>query len=162
MIKGKTTITEGAFKFLQVLFYWTGGFSRSSRNTGLTLFFLTWVIAGLGGCSSPPPEEVVGQRAVERWQALAQRDMEKAYSYLSPGYRAVNSLELYQARIGDKVQWKGATVKKIACADNTCDVTLTLRYRYATPPTGSHYEGERPIKEKWTQTEDQWWLLPED
>lgn len=120
------------------------------------------MITGLGGCSSPPPEEVVGQRAVERWQALAQRDMEKAYGYLSPGYRAVNSLELYQARIGDAVQWKGATVKNIACVDNTCDVTLTLRYRYATPPTGNYYEGERPMEEKWTQAEGQWWLLPED
>jgi hypothetical protein len=116
---------------------------------------------GLSGCSSPPPEEEVGQRALERWQALIKRDMDKAYGYLSPGYRAVNSLKLYRAGIGNAVQWKEATLKNVSCADKTCEVTINIRYQYVARVAGK-YEGEKPIKEKWTQVDGKWWFLPKD
>ncbi|ADE16670.1 conserved hypothetical protein [Nitrosococcus halophilus Nc 4] len=119
------------------------------------------LLFGLSGCSSPPPEEEVGRRALERWQALIQGDFNRAYEYLSPGYRAVNSFELYRARIGKAVQWKEATLKNVSCADKACKVTVNIRYRYVGPRVES-YEGESPVKEKWTQVEGEWWFLPKD
>lgn len=144
---------------MQSLLFLTGGSFRSRLETLLTLLIVALGI-GLSGCSSSPEEEV-GRRALERWHALIQRDMEKAYGYLSPGYRAVNSLELYSARIGKAVRWKDATLKNVSCADKTCKVTINIRYQYAARSVGN-YEGERPIKEKWTQVDNQWWLLPKD
>jgi len=133
---------------------------RLFRFCLLVLFILP--LAGLKGCgSSPPPEETVGERALARWQALMQRDMEKAYGYLSPGYRAVTSLDLYRARFGSDVRWTDATVKEVTCVDDTCDVTINVRYQYVGPPVGK-YEGEKPIEEKWVQVDKQWWFLPQD
>lgn len=123
--------------------------------------FLTFLVMGLSGCSSPSPEEEAGRRALERWQVLIQGDTERAYRYLSPGYRKVNSLELYRARIGSAVQWKEASLGDISCAEKVCEVTVNIRYRYSGPTVGN-YEGERPIKEKWTQVEGEWWFLPKD
>jgi hypothetical protein len=123
---------------------------------------LMLLLIGLNSCgSSPPPEEAVRERALERWQALMQRDMEKAYGYLSPGYRAVTSLDLYRARFGSAVRWTDANVKKVACTDKACDVTVNVHYQYMAPSVGM-YEGEKPLEEKWVQVDKQWWLLPKN
>ncbi|QBQ53532.1 hypothetical protein [Nitrosococcus wardiae] len=142
-----------------LLFFIDASFLTYSR--AILILPIVGLLLGLSGCSSPPPEEEVGRRASERWQALIQGDFNRAYEYLSPGYRAVNSFDLYRARIGQAVQWKEATLKNVSCADKACEVTVNIRYRYANPRVGN-YEGERPIKEKWTEVDGEWWFLPED
>lgn len=121
---------------------------------------LALCIIGLSSCGSPPPEEQVGQRALERWQALIQGDFKKAYGYLSPGYRAVTSFPIYHSHIGGAVRWKEATLKEVSCADTVCDVIVTIRYQYTAQPVGE-YKGERPLKETWVRVDNKWWFLPE-
>ncbi len=122
--------------------------------------FIAGLLMGLSSHSSPPPEEHVGHRALARWQALIQGDFEKAYSYLSPGYRAVTSLPLYRSHFGEAVRWKEAILKDISCTDTICDVVLTIHYQYTTRSAGE-YEGERPLKETWVRADNEWWFLPE-
>ena len=49
-------------------------------------------LAVLGGCAAfepKTPEQAVAERATQYWQARIQGDMGKAYSLLTPAYRAV-------------------------------------------------------------------------
>lgn len=123
--------------------------------------FIMGLLMGLSGCGSPLPEEEAGRRALERWQALIQGDFEKAYGYLSPGYREVTSFTIYRSHIGEAVRWKDATLEGISCADTVCDVTITVNYQYTAPPVGE-YKGEKFLKEKWVRVDDKWWFLPKD
>lgn len=127
----------------------------------LLALLIMGLLVGSGGCSSPPPEKEAGRRALERWQALIQGDFEKAYSYLSPGYREVTSFAIYRSHIGGAVRWKDATLETVSCADTVCDVTITIDYQYTAPPVGK-YEGEKLLQEKWVRVDDKWWFLPKD
>ena len=86
---------------------WGKGIARFGRVR------LPWgvaVMAGLmlaacattGGVTTESPLEVkraaVTERAKARWQAIIDGDVAKAYGFLSPGSKAVTSLESYQAR----------------------------------------------------------------
>jgi hypothetical protein len=51
------------------------------------------------------PEEIVHERAQQRWDALLAGDIERAYGFITPAYRATSSLELYRARFGSAIQW---------------------------------------------------------
>lgn len=153
------TDMKGGSLFLPSRLFLMKGSFRSHFET-LPILIIMVLGIGLSSCSSPSPEKVVGERTLERWQALIHRDLDKAYGYLSPGYRAVNSLKLYKARIGKAVQWEDATLKKVSCTDKSCEVTVSIHYRFAGP-SGKH-EGDRLLNETWTLADDQWWFLPKD
>lgn len=113
----------------------------------------------LSGCTTAPTtEEIVKQRALERWQALIHGDFDKAYDYLSPGYRAVNPLNLYRGRFGHAVVWEQAGIKQIACTAKACEVTVSIHYRYPA----RNYQGESTVEERWIGEDNHWWLLPKD
>ena len=68
-------------------------------------------LAVLSGCASTPgasPEQIVTQRAQERWNHVLKLEFDKAYAYLSPAERAVTSEENYVQRFGRGVSWVSA------------------------------------------------------
>lgn len=141
--------------------YFVSSGSFLSRVKVLSTLLVMGLLMGSSGCSSPPPEEEAGRRALERWQALIQGDLEKAYGYLSPGYREVTSFAVYRSHIGGAVRWKDTALKDVSCADTVCDVTLTIHYQYTAQPVGK-YEGNKILQEKWVRVDDTWWFLPKD
>ncbi len=109
-----------------------------------------------GGAATP--QEEVGKRALERWQALIQRDFEKAYGFLSPAYRSAVSLESYKSRISERIRWTEATLKGVSCEEARCEVTLEVGYRYVSKPFD--YEGRKTVKERWIHSQGGWWYVP--
>jgi hypothetical protein len=100
------------------------------------------------------PEEVVHERAQQRWDALLSGDIERAYGFITPAYRATRSLALYRARFGAAVQWNDATVQSVECEAERCRVVVNLSYRLIR----QRMENTRPMDEVWVFSEGNWWI----
>jgi hypothetical protein len=110
-------------------------------------------------CSKPAtPEQQVAERALERWQAIINNDLESAYSFLSPAYRQAVPLTMYQSRLGQNVAWRDAHVKSVSCATDACQVAVEISYRYNLP-NFEKQENNRLLEEKWIRVEDDWWYF---
>jgi hypothetical protein len=117
-----------------------------------------FALALVAGCAAPSQggsasrEEVVRERAQQRWDALVAGDLDKAYGFLSPATRQVNSLANYSSSVRAGF-WKKATVERVECREaDLCDVHLTVEYaRGGTIAT--------PLRESWSQAGGQWWYV---
>lgn len=117
----------------------------------------TGCLVAVAGCAGTPatprtPEQIVAQRAQERWDALVTGDVAKAYGYLSPGTRQVVTLVGYASsiRLGF---WKKGRVDKVECPQSDrCEVHVTIEYvRGGTIAT--------PISEAWGLADGNWWYV---
>src|SRR5665647_1251361 len=112
--------------------------------------------ANLGGGK---PEEQVRQRATERWQALVAGEFSRAYSYNTPGFRAVISADGYRNRFGGAVTWLGAEVIRVNCSEaDKCIALVRIDYkpvtgRQNTPKISTH------VDETWLFEDRQWWFF---
>lgn len=112
------------------------------------------------GCASlglfQTPEERVEQRAQERLDALMARDMEKAFSFLSPAYRKTTTWQRYSGKYAGVTNWREATVKSVKCEVDRCDVNTSIRYQMIRPKV----ENTRTQKEVWIEVDGQWYFYP--
>ena len=98
-------------------------------------------------------EELVKERAQARWDALVKGDVKGAYTFLSPGSRAVLNFESYAAaiRVGF---WKSARVERVECKTvDACEAHATIEYEY---------QGQRiktPLRETWIREGTDWWYV---
>lgn len=132
-----------------------------SRCTTVTrLLTMTAVMAAIQACSvlgpPRPDEEVVRERAQARWDARLAGDVETAYSYASPAYRAAFDAKAFGERFGMGVaQWKSAAVKSVSCNGDVCDVEVHISYA-TTLMKGRLIESD--LNERWVREEGQWWI----
>lgn len=123
-----------------------------------------WVVslglmAGCAALAPQSPEEVVKSRAGARWAALLKPDMRAAYSYMTPGYRKVNTEESYRTRRGSAVKWTGAEVVEVRCPEATkCLATVRID---AKPFMGRKFGDTitTHVEETWLLEDGQWWLF---
>ena len=117
------------------------------------------LVTGCAALGGQAPEDAVKARANARWAALLKSDMANAYTYLTPGYRAVHDLESYRKRQGTAVKWTGAEVVDVRCPEATkCLAKVRIE---AKPFMGrkfgdtiaTHYD------ETWLLEGGQWWLF---
>lgn len=132
----------------------------------LNLKALSFVLMlGLGGCagtgvdkgsaaSRADTETVVAKMAKARWDALIRGNLADAYGYMSPGARAVMSLEMYQQKVRTGL-WKKAVVDSVTCDDDRCKVALEIEFHYRDVPSV-----ETRIEENWLREGDKWWYVP--
>jgi hypothetical protein len=113
-------------------------------------------VAVLGGCAmldARPPEEVVKERAQQRWDAMVKSDFKAAYQYLSPGSRAVSTPEAYAASLKTGF-WKGAAVDRVVCdRPDVCEAMMAIEYEFR----GSRIK--TPLKETWIKEGSNWWFV---
>ena len=116
--------------------------------------------AGCASIGAPqPPEVVVKERASQRWQALVKYDMEAAYGFTTPAYRAVATAADYRQRMGSAVQWSGVEVVGVRCPDATkCIANVRVE---AKPFLGRRFGDSivTHVEETWLLQENQWWLF---
>jgi hypothetical protein len=133
----------------------------------------TMVCAGslfLSGCAMLEPEgsekwqeaqrTVLETRAVDRWNALIKWDIEKAYSYTSPEYRSVVSLQQYKGKYGRSVNWRMARVVNVSYdGPAVATVSVEVTYRVGLPGSGGEViETQKAISEKWIYKDREWWF----
>lgn len=84
--------------------------------------------AGQAPLATPEAKQAaVAQRAKTRWDALVRDDMEAAYAFLSPGSRAVTSLDKFKANTR-RGAYRDARVDKVACEGDACVASLLVTY----------------------------------
>lgn len=106
--------------------------------------------------------QALQRRAVERWELLIAGDMDKAYEYLTPGYRQTRSLERYKAGARNAaLTWKEAKWHRGDCVGpDSCTAVILLTYSVKMPGAGS-VPGIRPLEERWIRSRGEWYHLPD-
>ncbi len=113
----------------------------------------------LAGCSALPPstaEAIVAQRAEQRWAALIDGDLEKAWEFTQPGFRAIVKQKDYRRRFGAAGQWKSVQIHGVQCEPERCTVKLRLTSLVLVPPRANR-EVVGYLDEVWVRDEGQWW-----
>jgi hypothetical protein len=121
---------------------------------------------GIAGCASVPQGgpsakgateadrvALVTKRAEERWALLIKGDLKAAYGYLSPGSRAVISLERYEARTKTG-NFREIRIDRVSCETEICKVRLFLTYDHRM------MQGiVTPLEESWVFEGGQAWFV---
>lgn len=128
-------------------------------RAGLPALLLASLV--LGGCASlgvdKTPEQIVAERAAARWNAIIASKWEDAYAYTTPGYRATNSVEAYQARSQNAaIRREAVEVPQVECAQpDACTATLLLTYRPLMPGYPSM---STRVTERWILDAGKWYI----
>jgi len=119
----------------------------------------------LSGCATAPAsrDDLVRERAEQRWEYIFAREYSKAYEYYSPGYRSkFSAVDLEIALRVQKVRWTSASYLDHSCKEKTCIVRFKLGYRVAAPVPGiDTFSGWSIVEEQWVYTSGKWWFVPE-
>lgn len=115
----------------------------------------------LGACSSVPtqkPEEVVRQRAEQRWAYLIKGASQwpKAYELVEPSYRAVNDFDSWALNFANKVRWKSAEVLSVKCEAEKCTVKLLVTV-YLPLSRRANDTISTSVDETWLLAQGQWY-----
>jgi len=101
-----------------------------------------------------PPEEAVKLRAQAWADALLAGDLQKAWEFTSPNYRQFSSSKDYSRFVLGSGRWKSAVVDSVECAEEVCDVTVTIEYEIKVMKINNR----RPLDYKWVLVDGEWWL----
>ena len=139
---------------------------RNTAPLARVAAFLVALAVLLSACATGPASEddIVVQRAQERWEAVTSRDLEKAYSYYSPGYRSAHSVIDYGVTMRTrKVQYISSEYMDHACEESRCTVRFLVGWRVIAPIPGMpKYDGKHIFEDTWVKTSGEWWFLPEN
>lgn len=105
---------------------------------------------------------IVQKRAVERWGFLIDHQAEKAYDYLSPGYRGTKKREDYAAEMNSRpVGWSKVYPSTETCdKPDVCTISLAIEYQAQMPGVGKSVTSIGYVTETWIKTKGKWWYLP--
>jgi hypothetical protein len=140
-------------------------------KTGYLYFLRTGIVAAaaaLAACSSTGGSRgdegaVVEARALERWNLLIAHQAEKAYDYLSPGFRQTVTREKYAEQKNDvAIRWKAAHVNGHHCDGDSCTVTVMIDTRVQMPGLGKAAPATLPSEERWVKVDRSWYYLPDN
>lgn len=129
------------------------------RRTALAGLFAG--VLALGGCAALQPqtaEQIVAQRAEERWNALIARDFDKAWTYTQPAYRAIVKQGDYRNTFGIGGKWLGMQVIRVQCEPERCIARLRVTSRVTVSPFRNQ-ELAGAIDETWVREDGQWWYF---
>ena len=113
-------------------------------------------LAGCAALQPVTPESIVTQRVEQRWAALIDGNLEKAWEFTQPGFRAIVMQKDYRKRFGSAGQWKNAQVHSVQCESERCTVRLRLTSLVLVPPRANR-EVAGYVDEVWVRDEGQWW-----
>ena len=108
-------------------------------------------------------EQMVIQRADDRWQSLIAWDMEKAYGYLSPGPRERMPLSVYMKKNAvAPMEYTGAVVKNTQCENQVCTLKVQISYLYQGSVSAARgQEMSSTITENWIMADGNWFYVPD-
>jgi hypothetical protein len=118
----------------------------------------------LAGCADKANPDNVDTRSVERWNYLIAHQAEKAYDYLSPGYRQTQARDAYAASMNNRpLQWKSATFKRKDCDEDRCTAYVDVKYALkmqSVPGQNGAIESQNTQTETWIRVDGEWFFLP--
>lgn len=119
------------------------------------------LLFAVGGCTGPASPDHVDRRSVERWNYLIAHQAEKAYDYLTPGFRGTQAREVYAAAMNNRpVQWKEVKFNRKECDADRCVVYIDVTYSVPMPGTGKAAASTNTQTETWILVNGEWYFLP--
>lgn len=128
------------------------------------------VSAPVAPVSAQPPavvapiadEALLRERVLARWQALIKRDIEAAYQFETPAYRAIYTPTQLGFWYGTQLAWRMANVKNILYDDPVmAKVQVEVEYQYADSSRGGKVPEvmnlTQEVQETWLRKDGQWW-----
>lgn len=115
--------------------------------------------AALAGCASFGPrtaEEIVSDRAQQRWTALLAGQWDRAYALMAPSYRAVVAPNRFGSQFTGGVAWRSAEVVSASCEAERC--TVRIKIVFHAPPMAAGETGTTHFNETWVLEDGQWWM----
>ena len=119
--------------------------------------FAVVAMAFLAGCATVgrSDQDVVAERAQERWNLLVKNDFAAAHGYISPAGRELVTPEAYASSLR-KNFWTGAKVGDVVCKQpDACEVDVWIEYQYRG------MKMKTPVHEKWIKQKSDWWFVYE-
>jgi|LSQX01.1.fsa_nt_gb hypothetical protein len=116
----------------------------------------------LSGCaiSGSSAEETVALRAEQRMRALQELNFDKAYNYMSPGYKNAKDLERFKRDFAGANTLQSFYVGDVSCEEQVCQVMVIARYKIALTgrgQIGKTTEIERGSSQTWILHDGIWW-----
>lgn len=116
----------------------------------------------LASCANTQPRSIeseVKNRVAARWQALLARDVSKAYDYISPGQRAVESRDSYTSGFGNKLTYVSAVPVTVKCDSNErCNVVVSVESKVPVPGFANKTI-KSDVIEVWIYENREWWFF---
>lgn len=115
-----------------------------------------------GDASAKTVNKEVERRALERWAFLIERKAEKAYDYLSPGYRQTKSRDEYAKEMNNRpVRWsKVLPYRQVCDKPDVCVLDLQVDFETTIPGVRQAVDSAGFVNETWIRTGGKWYLLP--
>ena len=113
------------------------------------------LVAGCASLGTQTPEKVVEKRATDYWKARMSANYEEAYKFSTPGYRKVRTAEQYKLQFGAGASVVDATVTKVECEAEKCDVQVRLGVKPAILRARLD-KVETYMNETWRVEDGQW------
>ena len=115
-----------------------------------------------GPANGEASAKVVSKRSIERWEFLIAHKAEKAYDYLSPGFRATKKREEYAKEMNNRpVQWEKVLPYSQVCdKPDVCVVNIQVDAKVKMPGVGQMVSTVGFVTETWIRSHGKWYLLP--
>ncbi len=128
----------------------------------VAIYMAIGLLAALPGCGGQASPDNVDRRAVERWNYLIEHKAERAWDYLTPGARSIQSREDYAATMNNRpIQWKAVKFVSKDCEADRCKVKLEVSYSLPMPAMrAGGLSSMRTQSETWLLLDGAWYFLP--
>ena len=132
----------------------------------LSRLILLTVVVGMSGCSAIQPktdEQRVIALAEQRQAAFLEKDFNKAYKYMSPGYRQLNTVEQFTSNYAGVYSWVSSDVLSATCEDDLCKVNVEIQFdagliQNTRGPATEKFLIPRVNRETWFKLDNKWWF----
>ncbi|KAB2930667.1 MAG: hypothetical protein F9K25_08995 [Candidatus Contendobacter sp.] len=100
------------------------------------------------------------QRVTAKWDALIRKDFATAYSFTSPSYRKLFSLDAFRSSFGNKVGWRRVEVVDVEFkGGDAATVGINIHFVYHQPQAEKPLDMQTYVQEPWVFVDGQWWYL---
>ena len=122
------------------------------KITKLSLTALILLVSGCAILYKQAPEKIVAEKAAQRWDALIANNIALAYSFETPEYRSVYSIEQYKKRVYGVGTWQKANVQSVNCKAEKCIVKILIDAKIKFGSGFGSAETSSVLKEQWIQS----------
>ncbi len=129
-------------------------------QTGI-LFALLALAGCMPGVKKGEDASVIKDRAVQRWDFLIAHQAEKAYDFLTPGYRSTKTREAYAKEMNSRgIRWSEVHYTSQTCEADVCKVHLTVDYAVNLGGMSGNVKSQGFVVETWIKADGHWYYLP--
>jgi hypothetical protein len=135
--------------------------TTDALKTTAVLALAALLLGSLSGCANKASPDNIDRRAVERWNYLVAHQAEKAYDYLTPGFRLTQTREAYAAAMNNRpVRWDAAKFKQKTCESERCKVDMDVTFSLMVPGSHKWTPATSTQSETWILSNGEWFYLP--